>query len=242
MTLIKCHIKVKSLGIVLYIIMLMIVAGLAFYAITLLLDMCELTGFKVRAWPPPFLNSYAFFLTVIRRNCRTRRWCPWQTDRRLLHYDSYTWRHVLVLVHLQIRVAACRENVSEHWPVRRVPGHQWRFSRLSHRSPGRHALVGGERHFLLGLLVWLCHVLHDLLHCAHRPSIGRHPVPLGAPHARLILAVYAGRYKQVRRVERCRHDQKDVLGAEIWNSLWWADLDTTLRRLVQLISPADACD
>jgi len=37
---------VKSLGIVLYIIMLMIVAGLAFYAITLLLDMCELTGFK----------------------------------------------------------------------------------------------------------------------------------------------------------------------------------------------------
>ena len=28
--------------------MLMVVAGLAFYAITLLLDMCELTGFKVR--------------------------------------------------------------------------------------------------------------------------------------------------------------------------------------------------
>ena len=26
----------------------MVVAGLAFYAITLLLDMCELTGFKVR--------------------------------------------------------------------------------------------------------------------------------------------------------------------------------------------------
>jgi len=37
---------VKSLGIVLYIAMLMVVAGLAFYAITLLLDMCELTGFK----------------------------------------------------------------------------------------------------------------------------------------------------------------------------------------------------
>ena len=48
-TLIKRNIKVKSLGIVLYIIMLMIVAGLAFYAITLLLDMCELTGFKVSA-------------------------------------------------------------------------------------------------------------------------------------------------------------------------------------------------
>merc|ERR1711953_1264413 len=37
---------VKSLGIVLYIAMLMMVAGLAFYAISLLLDMCELTGFK----------------------------------------------------------------------------------------------------------------------------------------------------------------------------------------------------
>ena len=41
---------VKSLGIVLYIAMLMVVAGLAFYAITLLLDMCELTGFKVRSY------------------------------------------------------------------------------------------------------------------------------------------------------------------------------------------------
>jgi len=37
---------VKSLGIVLYIFMLMVVAGLAFYAITLLLDMCELTGYR----------------------------------------------------------------------------------------------------------------------------------------------------------------------------------------------------
>jgi len=37
---------VKSLGIVLYIVMLMVVAGLAFYAISLLLDMCELTGFR----------------------------------------------------------------------------------------------------------------------------------------------------------------------------------------------------
>jgi sodium-coupled neutral amino acid transporter 3 len=37
---------VKSLGILLYIIMLMVVAGLAFYAISLLLDMCEITGKK----------------------------------------------------------------------------------------------------------------------------------------------------------------------------------------------------
>jgi len=37
---------VKSLGILLYIVMLMVVAGLAFYAISLLLDMCEITGKK----------------------------------------------------------------------------------------------------------------------------------------------------------------------------------------------------
>merc|ERR1719447_2209156 len=34
----------KNLGIGLYILMLMMVAGLAFYAISLLLDMCEITG------------------------------------------------------------------------------------------------------------------------------------------------------------------------------------------------------
>merc|ERR1739848_241748 len=36
---------VKSLGLMLYIVMLIGVAGLAFYAITLLLDMCEITGY-----------------------------------------------------------------------------------------------------------------------------------------------------------------------------------------------------
>merc|ERR1711953_606892 len=37
---------VKSLGILLYIIMLMAVAGMAFYAITLLLNMCQITGHR----------------------------------------------------------------------------------------------------------------------------------------------------------------------------------------------------
>lgn len=37
---------VKSLGILMYIAMLMIVAGVAFYSISLLLDMCEITGKK----------------------------------------------------------------------------------------------------------------------------------------------------------------------------------------------------
>lgn len=37
----------KNLGIGLYILMLMMVAGLAFYAISLLLDMCEITGKRV---------------------------------------------------------------------------------------------------------------------------------------------------------------------------------------------------
>ncbi|CAG5084637.1 Oidioi.mRNA.OKI2018_I69.PAR.g10698.t1.cds [Oikopleura dioica] len=37
---------VKSLGILLYIIMLMGVAGMAFYAITLLLNMCQITGYR----------------------------------------------------------------------------------------------------------------------------------------------------------------------------------------------------
>ena len=38
---------VKSLGILLYILMLMGVAGMAFYAITLLLNMCQITGYRV---------------------------------------------------------------------------------------------------------------------------------------------------------------------------------------------------
>ena len=57
---------VKSLGIVLYIAMLMVVAGLAFYAITLLLDMCELTGFKVRTINThPCLTFFRWITTLI---------------------------------------------------------------------------------------------------------------------------------------------------------------------------------
>ena len=42
----------------------MVVAGLAFYAITLLLDMCELTGFKVSQYlfACPFLTRRVYFL------------------------------------------------------------------------------------------------------------------------------------------------------------------------------------
>ena len=41
----------------------MVVAGLAFYAITLLLDMCELTGFKVRL---KFSNFDWYFPTKMK--------------------------------------------------------------------------------------------------------------------------------------------------------------------------------